>query len=100
MSYGQYRDDLRPNAVIESKWKSTEQNSTRSMFGCSVLIRRLTNPIDRNGKFTKKGGSCQETSLFVPRLRVLNLARRGWVKLNAQSVDRPGVAELLPKGPS
>lgn len=64
-----------------------EQDSTRSMFGCGVLIGRLTNLIDRNGEFTKKAGSCQVTSLFVPRLRVLNLARRGSVKLNAHSVD-------------
>jgi len=87
MSHGHYCDDLRPYAVVQSKWKTTEQDATRSVFGCGVLIRRLTNSIDRNGKLTKEGGSCQETSLFVPGLRVLYLARRGRVKLNAHSVD-------------
>jgi hypothetical protein len=87
MSHGHYCDDLRPNAVVQRKWKTTKQDSACSMFGRGVFKRRLMNSIHRNGKLTKEGGSRQETSIFVPGLRVLYLSRGGRVKLNAHSVD-------------
>ena len=87
MRYGHDGHNVRLGSVVESKRKPIQHDSPGSALRRRKTLRGLPDSLDRNRQLLKKGRGCEQTTLFVPRLSVIDLASGSRVKLNGHSAE-------------